>query len=80
MNRKHEKLCGTLNYIEQSLILASTITGYISAFVSLLGIPIDITSSTIGLKIIKKKNKKHEKIVLLAKSKLNSIENLISKA
>ena len=30
--------------------------------------------------IIKKKKKKHDKIVLLAKSKLNSIEVLISKA
>ena len=50
-------------------------------------------SSAIGLKIcaiaagieksksiIKKKKKKHDKIVLLAKSKLNSIEDLISKA
>ena len=30
--------------------------------------------------IIKKKEKKHDKIVLLAKSQLNSIEFLISKA
>ena len=30
--------------------------------------------------MIKKKKKKHDKIVLLAKSKLNSIEILISKA
>ena len=30
--------------------------------------------------IIKKKKKEHDKIVLLAKSKLNSIEVLISKA
>ena len=59
----------------------------------MIGIPIGITSSAIGLKIcaitagikkyksiIKKKKKKHDKIVLLAKSKLNSIEVLISKA
>ena len=58
----------------------------------MLGIPIEITSSAIGLKIwaiaaaikkyksiIKKKKKKHDKIVLLAKRKLNSIEVLISK-
>ena len=83
-----------VNYIEHFLILASTITGCvsISAFASLIGIPIGITSSAIGLKIcaitagikkyksiIKKKKKKHDKIVLLAKSKLNSIEVLISK-
>ena len=55
-----------------------------SAFTSLIGISIGITSSAIGLKIfaitagikkyksiIKKKKKKHDKIVLLAKSKLN---------
>ena len=95
MNRKHKKVCATLNYIEHFLILVSTITGYISISASsfLLGIPIGITSSAIGLKIcaiaagikkyksiIKKKKKKHDKIVLLAKSKLNSIEVLISKA
>ena len=95
MSRKHKKVCTTLNYIEHFLILASTITGCISisAFTSLLGIPIGITSSAIGLKlfaitagikkyksIIKKKKNKHDKIVLLAKCKVNSIEVLISKA
>ena len=30
MSRKHKKVCTTLNYIEQFLILASTITGCIS--------------------------------------------------
>ena len=63
----------------------------ISAFASLLGIPIGITSSERGLNIcaitagikkyksiIKKLKKKHDKIVLLAKSKLNII--LIFKA
>ena len=95
MSKKHKNVCITLNYIEYFLILSSTITGCISisAFASLVGIPIGITSSAIGLKIcaitaaikkykpiIKKKKKKHDKIVLLAKSKLNSIEVLISKA
>ena len=53
MSRKHKKVCRTLNYIEHVLILASTITGCISisVFTSLLGIPIGITSSAIGLKI-----------------------------
>ena len=79
MSRKHEKVCVTLNYIENFLILASAVTGCISlsAFSSLLGILIGITSSAIGLKmcaiaagikkyksIIKKKRKKHEKKVL----------------
>ena len=95
MSKKHKKICTTLNYIEHFLILASTITGCISisAFASLIGIPIGITSSAIGLKIcaitagikkytskIKKKKKKHSKIVSLAKSKLNRIEILTSKS
>ena len=59
-------------------------------FYSLIRIPIGITSSAIALQIyaitagikkyksiIKKKKKKHDKIVLLAKSKLNSIEVLV---
>ena len=58
----------------------------------MLGLPIGITISEIGLKIctiiagikkykslIKKKKKKHDKTVLLAKTKLNSIEVLLSK-
>ena len=94
MNRKRKKVYTTLNYIEHFLVLASANTGCISfsAFASLLDIPIGIMSSAVGLKIcaiasgnkkyksiIKKKKKKHDKIVLLAKSKLNSME-AISKA
>ena len=74
--------------------MPSTITGRvsISALASLVGISIGITSCAIGLKncaitaaikkyksIIKKKSKKHDKIVLLAKSKLNRIKVLSSK-
>ena len=75
MSRKHIKVCTTLNYIEHFLIWASAITGciLISTFASLIGIPIKILSSAIGLKIcaiaveikkhrsiIKKKKKKHD--------------------
>ena len=94
MSKKHKKVCRVFNYIYHSLIVTSTITGCISisAFASLVGIPIGIATSIIGLKIcaitagikmcksiIKKKRKKHDKIVLLAKSRLNSIEVLICK-
>ena len=92
MSKKYKKVCTTLNYIEHFLILASTITGCISISTFLIGIPIGITSSAIALKIcgiaaeikkykaiVKKNKKKHDKTVLLAKSKLNSIEVLISK-
>ena len=95
MSKKHKKFWGVLNYIDHLLIVISTITGCvsISGFTSLSGIPIAITSSAIGLKICaitagtkrsksitKKEKKKHDQIVLLAKSKLNSAEVLISKA
>ena len=95
MSIKHKSVWITLNYIEYFLTLASTITGCvsISAFASLLGIPAGSTSSAIGLKIctigarskkhdslIKKNKKKHRKIVLLEKSKLDCIEVLISQA
>ena len=70
------------------LILASLITGYCSIFAFTppwVGIPVGIVSSALGIKIcaiisgmnsykriIKKNKKKHDKIVLLAKTKLNS--------
>ena len=95
MSKKHKKVYRFLNYIEHLLILIFTVSGCvsISAFASIVGISIGITSSAIELKIcvitagiknyksiIKKKKKKHDKILSLAKSKLNRMEVLISKA
>ena len=53
ISRKHKKVCKTLNYIEHLFILASAITECFSiyAFASLLGVPIEFVSFTIGLKI-----------------------------
>ena len=53
MSRKHKKVCTTPNFIQHFLILSSKITGFISnsAFASLLGFPVGITSSEIWLKI-----------------------------
>ena len=94
MSKKHKKVCKVLNYIEHLLIVIFTITGcvFISAFASSVAISIGIMSSAIGVKIWiitvevkkyksinKKKMSKHDKIVLLAKSILNSIEVLLSK-
>ena len=79
-SKKQKKDCRVLNYIEHLLILISAVTGSvsISAFASLVGIPIGIATSAVGLKIcvitaeikkyksiIKKKKKKLDKIVLL---------------
>ena len=94
MSEKYKKLSKTLIYIKHFLILDSAITGCISisAFASLLGIPVGITNFAIGLKVyaitagikyksvIKKKKKRNDKIVLSAKAQLNTIEVLISKA
>ena len=56
----------------------------ISCYSRSSAVAIKICGITAGIKkgksIIKKKKEKHDKIVLLAKSKLNSIEALISKA
>ena len=92
MSKKHNKVCRVLNYIDNLLIvlLATTRFVSISALTSLIGIPIGITRSASGLKIcvttawIKRfksinKKKKHDKIVLLAKCKLNRIKFLYFK-
>ena len=80
-----------LNYAENLFILSSTVTGCvsISAFASLVFVPVGITSTAVGINIcgitagfksisqLKKKKKKHNKIVLLRK---DTIEFLTSKA
>ena len=52
MNKKHKKNCTTLSYIEDLPVLASMVTERlsISAFASLVGNSIDITSSAVELK------------------------------
>ena len=53
MNKKHKNVCRVLSYIDLLFITISTITGCVSifAFASFIGIPIEIASSAIGLKI-----------------------------
>ena len=94
MSEKYKKICKYLNYVEHCLIIASTVTDYvsISEFASLICVPAGVTSSAVGIKIcaitaaikkyksIIKKKKKHDKIVLIGKNKLNTIEVFISKA
>ena len=67
MSKKHKKVCRVLNYIDHLLFVISAITGCvsISAFASLVCIPIGIAFSI---------------IIKSAKSKLNSMGVLISKA
>ena len=95
MSEKYKKTCKYLNYVEHLLILASTVTGCvsISAFASLVCVPVGVMSYAVGMKIcaitagikkyksiIKKKKKKYDKIALLGEDQLNAIKVLISKA
>ena len=89
MSKKHKKVSRLLNYIDPLLTVISSITERVSIshFASLVGIPIGIASSVTGLKIyaiiagiknyksiIKEKEKKHDRILLLAKLKLSSLK------
>ena len=84
-----------LNCFGHFLISVSVTSGCvsISAFALSVGVPVDITSFALGLKIctitagikkyksmIKTKMKNHNKVVLLAKTKLNTIRVLIYQA
>ena len=85
----HEKVCKILNHITYFSFQSYEICfNFCSCFFSWCSTSSEITIkiSVIATRIksyksrIKKKKKKHDKIVLLAKTKLNTIEVLISKA
>ena len=95
MSKKISKYIAAFDYIDKTLIILSATSGGISiiSFTSAIGIPAGIASArrtlifslSTGiikklLKVTRKKKKKHNKIVMLAKSKLTSIETLISQA
>ena len=82
-------------YLDKSIMALSVVTGSISieSFATAIGVPVGIMiascslafSITTGfvkkfLKTIRNKNKKHNKNVMLARTKLNSIESKISEA
>ena len=53
ISKKHKKVCKVLNYVEHLVILVSTVTGSISisAFASLVGIPIGTASSAVEMEM-----------------------------
>ena len=67
MSEKYKKTCKYLNYVEHLLILVLTVTGCISisAFTSLVCVPVGITISAVGIKIcaITAGIKKYESII-----------------
>ena len=93
-NKKLNKYVTAFDYIDKDLVVLSATTGRVSiiSFTTIIGAPVGIASVrftlifsiTTGivkklLNITRHKKKKHVKIVMLAKSKLNSIE-IISQA
>ena len=49
MSKKHKKVCKISNYIENLLILASTVIFWV--FASIVGTPVGITSSALEIKL-----------------------------
>ena len=91
ISKNISKHIASLDYFDKSSNVLSILSGsiYIASFASVVGVPAGIIgasctftfSITSGfVKTIRNKKKKHNKIAMLARSKLNSIENKISKA
>ena len=94
-NKKLSKYIAAFDYIDKILIVLSATTGGVSiiSFTSIIGAPVGIASASFTLifslttgivkkllNITRKKKKKHDKILMLAKSKFSSIDTLISQA
>ena len=94
-SKKLSKYVAAFDYIDKILIVLSATTGGVSiiSFTSIIGAPVGIASASFTLifslttgivkkllNITRNKKKKHDKIFMLAKSKLKSIETLISQA
>ena len=94
-NKKISKYIAVFDYIDKTVIVLSATSGEICiiSFASIIAVPAGIASLRFTLvfslttviikkllKITRNQKKKHNKIVLLAKSKLSSIESLISQA
>ena len=95
MSKTLSKCIDAFNYIDKNLIVLSAISEGVSinSFASVIGRPAGIASASFTLvfplitgitkkilSITRNKKKKHTKIFMLAKNKLNSIETLLSQA
>ena len=92
-SKKLNKYITTFDYIDKILIVLSATGSGVSiiSFTSITGAPVGIASASLTLifslttvivrtllNITRNNKKKHDKILILAKSKLNSFETLIS--
>ena len=95
MSKRLSKYITSFDYFDKSLILLSATIGgtSIASFATVIGTPVGIARASLSLafslstglvkkllKTTRNKKKKHNKIVILARSKLNSIESKISEA
>ena len=91
MSKRLSKYTASFDYFDKLLIVLSVTTESIStaSFAAVIGAPTGISSFSLAfsiltgivtnfLKTTTNKKKKHNKIVMLARSKLNSIESIIS--
>ena len=84
--KKLNKYVATFDYMDKILIVLSATSSGVSiiSLTSIIGAQVGIASATGIVKkllnITPNKRKKHDKILMLTKSKLNSIETLISQA
>ena len=94
-SKKLSRYVTIFDYIDKVLIILSATTGGISiiSFASTIGAPVGIASASFTLifslttgiikkllDITRRKKKKHDQILMLAESKFNSIETLMSQA
>ena len=94
-SKKLNNYVTTFDYIDKVLIVLSATRSGVSiiSFTSIIGAPVGIAMASLTLifslttgivkkllNITRNKKKKHDKILMLAKSKLNSIETLVSQA
>ena len=95
INKKLNKYLVIFDYLDKTFITLSASFGTLSiaSYASIVGIPGGITGAsltlvfTIGtgiskslLKLTKNRKKKHNKIIVLAKNKLNTVDTLLSSA
>ena len=95
MSKKLSKYIYFFDYFDKYLIVLSVTSGGVSiaSFATVIGAPIRLTSASLSLafslctglvkmllKATRNKKKKHNKIVMLVRSKLNCIESKISEA
>ena len=93
MSKKLRKYIAFCDYSDKLLVVLSATSGsvFIASFATAIGTPVEIASASLSLafsfstglvkkllKTTRNKKRKHNKIVVLARSKLNSLESKIS--